>query len=131
MAEKTVKTRIIMKHGTTAEWTSDPASNYNPVIPKKGEVVVEFRDEVDGIVHPVLHVGDNSNPVGDTTTAWAKAVDVPDWAKQATAPYLSISGGTMTGTITTKGIVLKSGTDYGTTLPTGSQTTGKLFFLKV
>lgn len=40
------------------------------------------------------------------------------------------AGGTMTGAITTKGIILTSGTDYGTSLPS-SAPAGKLFFLKV
>lgn len=43
---------------------------------------------------------------------------------------LSLSGGTMTGTITTKGINLTSGTDYGTTLPS-SPDTDQLFFQTV
>ena len=43
---------------------------------------------------------------------------------------LSTSGGTMTGALTTKGIKLTSGTDYGTTLPS-SPATGKLFFQTV
>lgn len=40
---------------------------------------------------------------------------------------LSTSGGTMTGALTTKGIKLTSGTDYGTTLPS-SPATNQLFF---
>ena len=40
---------------------------------------------------------------------------------------LSRSGGTMTGALTTKGIKLTSGTDYGTTLPS-SPATNQLFF---
>ena len=40
---------------------------------------------------------------------------------------LSLSGGTMKGTLTTKGIKLTSGTDYGTTLPS-SPATNQLFF---
>lgn len=40
---------------------------------------------------------------------------------------LSHSGGTMTGALTTKGIKLTSGTDYGTTLPS-SPATNQLFF---
>lgn len=43
---------------------------------------------------------------------------------------LSRSGGTMTGALTTKGIKLTSGTDYGTTLPS-SPTTNQLFFQTV
>ena len=40
---------------------------------------------------------------------------------------LNLSGGTMTGALTTKGIKLTSGTDYGTTLPS-SPATNQLFF---
>lgn len=40
---------------------------------------------------------------------------------------LSLSGGTMTGALTTKGIKLTSGTDYGDTLPS-SPATDQLFF---
>lgn len=44
-----------------------------------------------------------------------------------THAYLPTAGGTMTGTLTTKGIKLTSGTDYGSTLPS-SPATGQLFF---
>lgn len=40
---------------------------------------------------------------------------------------LSLSGGTLTGALTTKGIKLTSGTDYGTTLPS-NPATNQLFF---
>ena len=40
---------------------------------------------------------------------------------------LSLSGGTMTGTLTTKGIKLTSGTDYGATLPS-NPAANQLFF---
>ena len=40
---------------------------------------------------------------------------------------LSLSGGTMTGALTTKGIKLTSGTDYGATLPS-NPATNQLFF---
>lgn len=43
---------------------------------------------------------------------------------------LSTSGGTMTGALTTKGIKLTSGTDYGATLPS-SPATNQLFFQTV
>lgn len=47
-----------------------------------------------------------------------------------THSYLPLSGGTLTGIVTTKGIKLTSGTDYGTTLPT-SPATNQLFFQTV
>ena len=43
---------------------------------------------------------------------------------------LNLSGGTMTGALTTKGIKLTSGTDYGTTLPS-NPATNQLFFQTV
>lgn len=46
------------------------------------------------------------------------------------ANYLQLSGGTMTGTLTTKDIKLTPGTDYGTTLPS-SPATNQLFFQTV
>ena len=48
----------------------------------------------------------------------------------ALSDKLSLSGGTMTGALTTKGIKLTSGTDYGTTLPS-SPATNQLFFQTV
>lgn len=44
--------------------------------------------------------------------------------------YLPTSGGTLTGQLKTKGIVLTSGTDYGTSLPSAGKA-GRLFFKKV
>lgn len=41
--------------------------------------------------------------------------------------YLPIAGGTMTGAVTTKGIKLTSGTDFGSSLPSSLQT-NQLFF---
>lgn len=46
------------------------------------------------------------------------------------ANYLQLSGGTMTSTLTTKGIKLTSGTDYGSTLPS-SPDINQLFFQTV
>lgn len=50
-----------------------------------------------------------------------------DYANPSTV--LAKSGGTMTGAITTKGIVLTSGVDYGDALPS-TVTPNKLFFVK-
>ena len=44
--------------------------------------------------------------------------------------YLSTGGGTLTGQLKTKGIILTSGTDYGTSLPSAGKA-GRLFFKKV
>lgn len=46
------------------------------------------------------------------------------------AEFVSASGGTMTGTLKTNGLILTSGTDYGDTLPSAG-TVGRLFFKKV
>lgn len=51
-------------------------------------------------------------------------------AKEKALAALPKSGGTMTGTVTTKGIVLTAGVDYGDSLP-ATVTPGKLFFKKV
>ena len=62
-----------------------------------------------------------------------------DWARVYTTKYkptpadikaLPTAGGAMTGTLTTKGVVLTEGIDYGTELPSDAPK-GKLFFLKV
>ena len=47
--------------------------------------------------------------------------------KKELGKKLSLSGGTMAGALTTKGIKLTSGTDYGTTLPS-NPATNQLFF---
>lgn len=53
------------------------------------------------------------------------------WMPTATqVGALPTSGGTMTGTVTLKGIKLTSGVDYGTTLPSAG-TAGRIFFKKV
>lgn len=51
-------------------------------------------------------------------------------ASSHTHAYLPTAGGTMTGAVTTKGIKLTSGTDYGATLPS-SPATNQLFFQTV
>ena len=53
----------------------------------------------------------------------------PHWVTASQTGALPISGGTMTGKLTTKGINLTSGVDYGKTLPT-SGTAGQIFFLE-
>lgn len=50
--------------------------------------------------------------------------------KTALGKKLNLSGGTMAGALTTKGIKLTSGTDYGNTLPSNPQT-NQLFFQTV
>ena len=53
-----------------------------------------------------------------------------DYVNSALAGKLSLSGGTMTGTVTTKGIKLTKNTDYGETLPS-SPAINQLFFQTV
>ena len=60
----------------------------------------------------------------------ATAQSTANTANTTAKAALPKSGGTMTGAVTTKGINLTSGTDYGTSLPS-TATKGKLFFLKV
>lgn len=51
-------------------------------------------------------------------------------AKTIANAALPKSGGTMTGYLTTKGLKLTSGTDYGTSLPAAGNA-GRVFFKKV
>jgi hypothetical protein len=51
-------------------------------------------------------------------------------AKRTADAALPKAGGTMTGQLKVKGLVLTSGTDYGTTLPAAG-TPGRIFFKKV
>lgn len=53
-----------------------------------------------------------------------------DSVKETVDSALPKSGGTMTGAITTNGIILTDGVDYGDNLPS-TVTPGKLFFKKV
>ena len=66
----------------------------------------------------------------DPTLSFEGAVADAKATGDALAAKLPKSGGTMTGAITTKGIVLTEGTDYGNSLPS-SAPKGKLFFCKV
>ena len=43
--EKTLKTRVVLKHDTEANWeTAENATN--PFIPKKGEVIIYDPDDI-------------------------------------------------------------------------------------
>lgn len=87
-----------------------------------------------------LKVGDGITKVNslpyvkvDTDSALSSTSTNPIQNKAVNAELkkkLSLSGGTMTGTITTKGINLTLNTDYGTTLPS-SPATDQLFFQTV
>lgn len=82
----------------------------------------------------------NASDINDGTLSYARLPIVPV-SKGGTGASTAASaleklgalpkaGGVMTGGLTIKGLVLTSGTDYGTTLPAAG-TAGKLFFKKV
>ena len=89
-----------------------------------GEVIaakLNARDAVDlGRIPGKIAVLDDSGGVYYRTPAEIKSDIGADG-------YLPTAGGTMTGAITTKGIKLTSGTDYGSSLPSSLQS-NQLFF---
>lgn len=66
----------------------------------------------------------------DLDSKISTAQSTADSAKTKANAALPKSGGTMTGAVTTKGIILTAGVDYGESLPS-TVTPGKLFFKKV
>ena len=93
---------------------------------------------------PLYETDTNKLKVGDGSTQakslpYVKVDTDPSLSSTSTNPLqnkaatkalkgkLALSGGTMTGALTTKGIKLTSGTDYGATLPS-SPATNQLFF---
>lgn len=96
---------------------------------------------------PLYETDTNKLKVGDGSTQakslpYVKVDTDPSLSSTSTNPLqnkaatkalkgkLALSGGTMTGALTTKGIKLTSGTDYGTTLPS-NPATNQLFFQTV
>ena len=73
MANKTFKTRIMLKYDTLARWE---ASN---LILKKGEMAI--ATVADGI-SPIAKIGDGSHTFKDLNVMGALAADVYSWAKQ-------------------------------------------------
>lgn len=67
---------------------------------------------------------------GAAAAKWVYAGSIKGPQGAADTSALSKSGGTMTGTLTAKGLVLTQGVDYGDSLPS-TVTPGKLFFKKV
>lgn len=63
-------------------------------------------------------------------TAASTAQTTANSAKTTANAALPKAGGTMTGYLTTKGLKLTSGTDYGTSLPAAGNA-GRVFFKKV
>ena len=73
----------------------------------------------------------NAKTAADTAQSTANtANNTANAAKKTADAALPKAGGTMTGQLKVKGLVLTSGTDYGTTLPAAG-TAGRIFFKKV
>ncbi len=73
----------------------------------------------------------NANTTADNAQTAANSANNAATEAQNTAnAALPKAGGTMTGQLKVKGLVLTSGTDYGTTLPAAG-TAGRIFFKKV
>lgn len=111
----------------------------------KSKVEASTRVLADG--QPLYETDTNKLKVGDGSTEakslpYVKVDTDSELSSTSTNPVqnkvintelgkkLSLSGGTMTGALTTKGIKLTSGTDYGDTLPS-SPATNQLFFQTV
>lgn len=111
----------------------------------QSKVAASTRVLADG--QPLYETDTNKLKVGDGSTEakslpYVKVETDSELSSSSTNPVqnkvvytelgkkLSLSGGTMTGALTTKGIKLTSGTDYGTTLPS-SPATNQLFFQTV
>ena len=112
---------------------------------KKSKVAASTRVLAEG--QPLYETDTNKLKVGDGSTQakslpYVKVDTESALSSTSTNPVqnkvintalgkkLSLSGGTMTGALTTKGIKLTSGTDYGSTLPS-SPATNQLFFQTV
>ena len=123
----------------TTKTTADSSTE----VLKDGELLI-VRD---GTNPPNLRAGDGTTQIknlkdmvpGVASTSTAGLMSTSDKTKldgidkvinTELGKKLSTSGGTMTGALTTKGIKLTSGTDYGTTLPS-SPATNQLFFQTV
>lgn len=90
MAEKTLKTRILVKYDTFANWTEK-----NPIL-KAGELAVATiatgeTQTVGSVDTPqvLIKVGDGTNHYNDLKFASGLAADVYSWAKAATKPAYS------------------------------------------
>lgn len=79
MGEKTLNTRMIQKHDTTANWNK--ATNF---VPKAGELIL--YTDVNGI-----KIGDGTTKVGSLSFIGANARDVYAWAKASTKPSYTAS----------------------------------------
>lgn len=115
MAEKRLNTKIILKHGTEAEWGQ---SNY---VPEEGEVVIFEKD--DSHPYPRYKVGDGTNKASSSSLPFNTDIATATQTTTSTADggnnvvTFKNSNGTSIGTLTVKN-GLKGNT--GATGPTGS-----------
>lgn len=105
--------------------TYDGTSNVSAVAATEstsGLMSANDKKKLDGIAN-----GANKTTVDSDLSASSTNPVQNKTVKSALDGKLSTSGGTMTGAITTKGIKLTSGTDFGSSLPSGLQS-NQLFF---
>jgi hypothetical protein len=106
-----------------------------PVSTAQAEAIAKAKEEVLMSANDAQTSADNAQTSADNAqtsadnakTAADNAQATADEAKGTANAALPISGGTMTGTIGLKGIVLTDGEDYGLELPTVGNK-GRLFF---
>ena len=104
-------------------WRDDANTTYPDVTTSAhGLMTAADKTKLDGI-----DTGANKTTVDSALSSSSTNPVQNKVIKTELGKKLSLSGGTMTGVLTTKGIKLTSGTDYGDTLPSGPAT-GKLFF---
>lgn len=99
MAEKTINTRIIMKHATESEW-----SKVSDFTPKLGEIIVYDKDAI--YSYERMKVGDGVSKISSlpfiTDAALAKANTALETANTVSGQlgnYLPTAGGTISGTL--------------------------------
>lgn len=87
MAEKILKSRILLKYDTVENWEA------STLILKAGEVAIGTIPSVDGseTVSPVIKVGDGEHAWSGLGYLYAKAADVAAWAKAANKPIYAAS----------------------------------------
>ena len=131
MAEKTVKTRIINKHGALADWAS------STLVLKEGEIALAYIETTkpngQGGTYTVptylMKVGDGVNKFADLEWLAAPASDVYEWAKKANLALSDIPMADVTeqlkGTFYTEAevdalLAGKSGTGHSHTITAGA-----------
>lgn len=85
MAEKILKSRILLKYDTVENW------EVSTLVLKAGEVAIGTIPSVDGSepASPVIKVGDGEHTWSGLGYLYAKAADVAAWAKAANKPAYS------------------------------------------